>query len=51
MNTGLAAQLWRKGLNTAQIASALNVREHVVYNALSSIRFIADINKMQEQAQ
>jgi DNA-binding CsgD family transcriptional regulator len=49
MNFGLAATLWRKGMNTAEIAKAMTVREHVVYNDLTTIRFIASIDEALQQ--
>jgi DNA-binding CsgD family transcriptional regulator len=49
MNLGLAATLWRRGMNTAEIARAMTVREHKVYNDLSAIRYIASIDESLQQ--
>lgn len=51
MNLGIAADLWTRGYNTKQIATAMNVREHVVYNDLTLIRYIESINDNLEKAQ
>jgi hypothetical protein len=49
MNLGLAATLWRRGMNTAEIARAMTVREHEIYNELSVIRYIASIDEELQQ--
>jgi hypothetical protein len=49
MNLGLAATLWRKGMNTAEIARAMTVCEHQVYNRLKAIRYIASIDENLQQ--
>jgi hypothetical protein len=49
VNLGLAATLWRRGMNTAEIARAMTVREHEVCNELSVIRYIASIDEELQQ--
>ena len=37
----LAQSLWARGKNTQEIAQALNVPEHVVYNAIDSLKAVS----------
>ena len=50
MNYALIADLWRTGMNTGEIATALNLREHEVYNVLDIIRHVARDEEPQQEA-